>query len=58
MRILRCTFSLVPDQHDIMESSRNDLAAPQHLDRALYVTTPKAWLALCMLLVMIVAVVA
>ena len=40
-----------------MESPRNDLAAPQHLDRALYVTTPKAWLALCMLLVMTAAVV-
>ena len=40
-----------------MESPRSDLAAPQHLDRALYVTTPKAWLALCMLLIMTAAVV-
>ena len=41
-----------------MESRRNDLAAPHHLDRALYVTTPKAWLALFVLLVMTAAVVA
>ena len=40
-----------------MESPRNDLIAPQHLDRALYVTTPKAWLGLCMLLVMTAAAV-
>ena len=40
-----------------MESSRNDLIAPQHLDRALYVTTPKAWLGLFMLLVMTAAAV-
>ena len=40
-----------------MESPRHDLIAPQHLDRALYVTTPKAWLALFMLLVMAAAVV-
>ena len=39
-----------------MESPRNDLIAPQHLDRALYVTTPKAWLTLVMLLVMAAAV--
>ena len=39
-----------------MESPRNDLIAPQHLDRALYVTTPKAWLALLMLLIMTAAV--
>ena len=38
-----------------MESPRHDLIAPQHLDRALYVTTPKAWLALFMLLVMAAA---
>ena len=41
-----------------MESRPNDLAAPHHLDRALYVTTPKAWLALFVLLVMTTAVVA
>ena len=40
-----------------MESPRNDLIAPQHLDRALYVTTPKAWLGLFMLLVMTAAAV-
>ena len=39
-----------------MESPRNDLIAPQHLDRALYVTTPKAWLTLVMLLIMAAAV--
>ena len=39
------------------QTPRNDLMAPQHLDRALYVTTPKAWLGLCMLLLMTAAVV-
>ena len=33
-----------------MSPSRNELAAPEHLDRALYVTTPRAWLALCVLI--------
>ena len=40
-----------------MESLRDDLIAPQHLDRALYVTTPKAWLGLLMLLAMTAAAV-
>ena len=40
-----------------MESPRHDLIAPQHLDRALYVTTPKAWLALLVLLAMTAAAV-
>ena len=31
------------------------LGTPEHLDRALYVTTPKAWLALCALAVMLAA---
>lgn len=44
-------------QPAIMASSRNHLITPQHLDRVLYVTTPKAWLALCMLLVLTAAVV-
>lgn len=35
-----------------------DLAAPEHLDRALFVTTPKAWLALLTLMAMMGAVVA
>ena len=35
-----------------------DLAAPEHLDRALYVTTPKGWLALFTLMAMMGAVVA
>ena len=43
------------------ESSSNEaaerLATPEHLDRALYVTTAKAWLALCVLGVMTVAVI-
>lgn len=34
------------------------LGAHEHLDRVLYVTTPKAWLALCALSVMLAAVVA
>lgn len=34
------------------------LGVPERLDRALYVTTPKSWLALCILLVMLAAVVA
>ena len=34
------------------------LDAPEHLDRVLYVTTPKAWLALSALLVMLTAAVA
>ena len=33
------------------------LGTPEHLDRVLYVTTPKAWLALCALMVMLGAVV-
>ena len=40
-----------------MAPARNDLATPEHLDRVLYVTTPQAWLALCVLLAMTVAVV-
>ena len=32
-----------------MPSSQDELAAPEHLDRALYVTAPKAWLALSVL---------
>ena len=44
------------------ESFRNGetehFRSPEHLDRALYVTTPKAWLALCTLMVMLAAVVA
>ena len=43
------------------ESLRNEaaerLGTPEHLDRALYVTTAKAWLALCALLAMTVAIV-
>ena len=35
-----------------MSPSRNELAAPEHLDRALYVTTPKAWIALCVLMLL------
>lgn len=34
------------------------LGAHEHLDRVLYVTTPKAWLALCALVIMLAAVVA
>ena len=34
------------------------LGAHEHLDRVLYVTTPKGWLALCALVVMLAAVVA
>ena len=34
------------------------LGAPEHLDRALYITTPKGWLALLVLLVVLAAVVA
>lgn len=33
------------------------LVTPEHLDRALYVTTPKAWAALCALLAILIAVV-
>ena len=36
---------------------RDSLRTPEHLDRALYVTTAKAWLALCVLIVMTVAVI-
>ena len=36
---------------------RDSLRTPEHLDRALYVTTAKAWLALCVLMVMTVAVI-
>ena len=39
-------------------SRSGELAAPEHLDRALYVTTPKAWLALLALVGMLGAVVA
>lgn len=43
------------------ESPQNEaaerLGTPEHLDRALYVTTAKAWLALCVLVVMTVAVI-
>ena len=35
----------------------DQLATPEHLDRALYVTTPRAWLALSALLAMLAAVV-
>ena len=41
-----------------MPRSPHELAAPEHLDRALYVTTPKGWLALCALMAMMGAVVA
>ena len=41
-----------------METPRHDLIAPQHLDRALYVTTPKAWLGLLVLLAMTAAAIA
>ena len=41
-----------------MPRSAHDLAAPQHLDRALYVATPKGWLALLTLMAMMGAVVA
>ena len=40
-----------------MAPRRNKLATPEQLDRALYVTTPKAWLALLVLLAMASAVV-
>ena len=44
------------------QSSHNEeterLGTPEHLDRALYVTTAKAWLALCVLVVMTAAVIA
>ena len=38
--------------------SAQDFAAPEHLDRALYVATPKGWLALLTLMAMMGAVVA
>ncbi len=41
-----------------MPRSRQDLVAPEHLDRALYVTTPKGWLALFTLMALMGAVVA
>ena len=41
-----------------MPRASHDLAAPEHLDRALYVTTPKGWLSLLALMVMTSAVVA
>ena len=41
-----------------MSPSLQDHAAPEHLDRALYVTTPKGWLALLTLTAMLGAVVA
>ena len=44
------------------QSSHNEaterLGTPEHLDHALYVTTAKAWLALCVLVVMTAAVIA
>ena len=40
------------------ETPDEQLQAPEYLDRALYVTTPKAWLALSILLVMVGAVIA
>ena len=43
-----------PSQNEATER----LGTPEHLDRALYVTTAKAWLALCVLMVMAVAVMA
>ena len=41
-----------------MPRSSNGLGVPEHLDRALYVTTPKGWLALFTLMAMMGAVVA
>ena len=41
-----------------MPRSSNELRVPEHLDRALYVTTPKGWLALFTLMAMMGAVVA
>ena len=41
-----------------MPRSPQDLVSPEHLDRVLYVTTPKAWLALFTLMAMVGAVVA
>ncbi|MDE2906738.1 MAG: hypothetical protein OXQ28_11715 [Acidobacteriota bacterium] len=41
-----------------MPRSLQDLAAPEHLDRVLYVTTPKEWLALLALMAMAGAAVA
>ncbi len=41
-----------------MPRSPQDLVAPEHLDRALYVTTPKGWLALFTLMALMGAVVA
>ena len=41
-----------------MPRSSNELGVPEHLDRALYVTTPKGWLALFTLMAMMGAVVA
>lgn len=43
-----------PFRNEAMESR---LRTPEHLDRALYVTTAKAWLALCVLIIMMAAVV-
>ena len=39
------------------EAAGRRLQAPEHLDRALYVTTPKAWLALVVLMVIVGAVI-
>ena len=41
-----------------MPRASNELAVPEHLDRALYMTTPKGWLALFTLMAMMGAVVA
>ena len=41
-----------------MPRSSNELGVPEHLDRTLYVTTPKGWLALFTLIAMMGAVVA
>ena len=42
-----------PAENDTTER----LGTPEHLDRALYVTTAKAWLALCVLIAMTLAVI-
>ncbi len=46
------------NEKSALQKSQDRLQAPEHLDRVLYVTTPKTWLALITLLVMVCAVVA
>ena len=41
----------------IPKEAKERLKTPEHLDRALYVTTAKAWLALCVLMIMMAAVI-